>query len=526
MKSLLALGILLMVLSGCSESEKSAEEIQSFELQNIPVDRKIKKALSADYFKSIGLDKSALSYLLSYYKKRGYKPRWIDKSALTVEGEKLKKALQDTFALGIPQNRIKYGATENFIQDELWLTVAASQSINDLQNGIIDYEGKKKKKVNFASAGLLDQLFIFDDSTDIRLQFMKYGPMDLNYRVICQGLIEFTDTYPMDTSTFDVRSIKYDSTMAIKKAQIALVSKGYLKAGVEDSLGVTEALTVFQEHNGLKPDGVIGKYTSQALNESTVHKVERSILALDKIRSQRKYPEKYIRINIPEYKLRFVVNDTVQSDHNIVVGKYENQTPELESNLRKIVVYPYWNVPYSISSKEILPALKRNSGYLALHDYKLLKKGEEVDPLTVDWKSIRQNAFPYRIQQQPGSRNSLGVIKFDFYNEHSVYFHDTPSKGLFGADVRAYSHGCMRTQNPVALAKAILDFDSIPYRRNDVISDTLDSLLARSTNIEVGLLERVPIYIDYVTVARLNQRMVTYLDIYGRDEEYLRIMRE
>ncbi|MFT6283092.1 MAG: murein L,D-transpeptidase YcbB/YkuD [Salibacteraceae bacterium] len=161
-----------------------------------------------------------------------------------------------------------------------------------------------------------------------------------------------------------------------------------------------------------------------------------------------------------------------------------------------------------------------------MHDYKLLKKGEEVDPLTVDWKSIRQNAFPYRIQQQPGPRNSLGVIKFDFYNEHSVYFHDTPSKGLFGADVRAYSHGCMRTQNPVALAKAILDFDSIPYRRNDVISDTLDSLLARSTNIEVGLLERVPIYIDYVTVARLNQRMVTYLDIYGRDEEYLRIMRE
>lgn len=515
-----------MVISGCFEPEKSVKKIQSFEFQNIPVDVKVKKALSADYLKSIGFEKSALSYLSSYYKKRNYKPRWINKSALTVEGEKLKKALQETFSLGIPKNRIKYGATENFIQDELWLTVVASQTINDLQNGIIDYEEKKKKKVNFVSAEQLDQLLIFDDSTDIRQQFMKYGPMGANYKVICRGLIEFTDKYPMDTSTFDVRSIKYDTTMAIKKAQVALVSKGYLKKGIKDSLGVTEALTVFQEHNGLNPDGVIGKYTSQALNESTLRKVERVILALDKIRSQRKYPEKYIRINIPEYKLRFIVNNTVQSDHNIVVGKYENQTPELESNLRKIVVYPYWNVPYSISSKEILPALKRNSGYLALHDYKLLQKDEEVDPLTVDWKSIRQNAFPYRIQQQPGPRNSLGIIKFYFYNEHSVYFHDTPSKGLFGADVRAYSHGCMRTQNPIALAKAILDFDSTPYRRNNVISDTLDSLLARSTNIEVGLIERVPIYIDYVTVARVDQRMVTYLDIYGRDEEYLKIMRE
>ncbi|NRA13553.1 MAG: L,D-transpeptidase family protein [Crocinitomicaceae bacterium] len=525
MKSLLTLCILLLVISACSEAEKSKEEIQSFELQNIPVDKKIKKALSADYLKSIGLDKSALSYLTSYYKKRNYQPRWIDKSALTVEGEKLKKALQETFVLGIPRDRIKYGTTKNFIQDELWLTATSSKIINDLQNGIIDYEGKKKKKVDFVSADQLDDLFNFNDSIDIRQQFMKFGPIDTNYMVICRGLIEFTDTYPMDTSTFEVQSIRYDS-MAIEKAQIALVSKGYLKEGIKDSLGVTNALKVFQEHNGLKPDGVIGKYTSQALNESTVRKVERAILALDKIRSQRIYPEKYIRINIPEYKLRLIVNHIVKSDHNIVVGKYANQTPELESKLRKIVVYPYWNVPYSISSKEILPALKRDPGYLALHDYKLLKKGEEVDPLTVDWKKVRQNAFPYRVQQQPGPRNSLGIIKFDFYNEHSVYFHDTPSKGLFSADVRAYSHGCMRTQHPVDLAKAILDLDSIPYRRNVVISDTLDSLLARNTNIEVRLIETVPIYIDYVTVARVNQRMVTYLDIYGRDEEYLKIMRE
>jgi len=526
MKSLLALSALLLILFSCSEPEKSKEEIQSFELQNISVEKKIKKALSKDYLKSIGVDESALIYLTSYYKKRKYQPKWINKSELTEEGAGLKNLMKDNFVLGIPQNRIKYGTTENYIQDEIWLTVATSRTINDLQNGIIDFESKKKKNLSFVPVDQFDNLAVFDSVTNLREQFIKFGPIDTSYMVICKGLIDFTDKYPMDTSTFEVKSVRYDTTMAIVKAREALVSKGYLDKSISDSVGVTEALVVFQEDNGLKPDGVIGKYTSLALNESTHRKVERMILALDKIRSQRKYPEKYIRINIPEYKLRYFKNDTLKSDHNIVVGKYENQTPELESKLRKIVVYPFWNVPYSISSKEILPALKYNPGYLAKHDYKIYRKGEEVDPEGVEWKKIRQNAFPYKVVQQPGPRNSLGIIKFDFYNEHSVYFHDTPSKGLFGADVRAYSHGCMRTQHPVELAKVILDEDTLPYRRNDVISDTLDSLLARSNNIEIRLIDPVPIFVDYVTVNRINQRMVTYLDIYGRDEEYLKIMRE
>ena len=525
MKSLLTLITLVFILIGCSEEEKSKVEIQAFELQNISNEKKIKKALSAEYLNSIGLNQSSLQYLSTYYKNRGYKPRWIHKSELTDEGKLMKEAMMGSFVLGIPMNRVKYGETANFIQDEIWLTVTTSRTINDIKNGIINYETKTKNPVGFAAAEELDKLS-FDPEADIREQFIQYGPQDSAYIIIAKGLINFVDSYPMDTSTFEVASIRYDTTMAIVKARIALVSKGYMEDNITDSLSVTEALTVFQEQNGLKPDGVIGKYTSQALNESSVRKVERMILTLDKIRTQRVYPEKYIRINIPEYKLRFVVNDTVKSDHNIVVGKYANQTPELESKLTKLVVYPYWNVPYSISSKEILPALKRNPGYLALHDYKLLKKGEEIDPTTVNWKSIRQNAFPYRVQQQPGPRNSLGIIKFDFPNTHSVYFHDTPSKGLFGADVRAYSHGCMRTQYPIDLAKAILDEDSIPYRRNDVISDTLDSLVARMNHIEVRLIKTVPIYVDYVTVAPFSGRMITYLDIYGRDEEYLKIMRE
>ena len=271
----------------------------------------------------------------------------------------------------------------------------------------------------------------FSDTCDYRLQFTKFGPADSTYRVLAEGLIHMVDSMKLDTTTFEVKSLKYDSTMAIEKARVALVSKGYLDESVTDSVGVAEGLTVFQEDNCLTPDGIVGKFTSQALNESTYHKMERIHLAMDKIRTREERPKNYILINIPEYLLRFYSDDTLRTVHNIVVGKYENQTPELNSKLKRLMIYPYWNVPYSISSKEILPAVKYNIGYLEKHNYKVYRKGELVDPYKVNWKSIRQNAFPYKIVQDPGRTNALGVIKFDFYNEHSVYFHDTPAKALF-----------------------------------------------------------------------------------------------
>lgn len=520
--------LLTALLFACSEQQKSKDEIQSFEHQNIPLTEKIKKATQSEYLNSIGVPEIAHNFVRSYYKKRGHKARWSKGKTLTSEGKALKNVLGNPIALGVPGNRISYGKTDNFIQDEIWLTATTAMLVNDLTTGILDYKEKIKRPVACVNTKDFDAIVQFSDTLDIREQFVGFGPADTAYQVLGKGLIDFVDRYPLDTATFNVKSIRVDTAAAIEGTRLALISKGYLAPEVTDTAVVLDSLKTFQVHNGLKPDGVIGKYTSQALNESTYHKVERIILAMDKIRAEREYPEKYIRINIPEYKLRFFINDSLKSDHNIVVGKYENQTPELESKLRKIVVYPYWNVPYSISSKEILPALKYNNEYLAKHNYKIFKSGEEVDPLTVDWKGIRQNAFPYKVVQDPGRANSLGVIKFDFYNEHSVYFHDTPSKGLFGADVRAYSHGCMRTQHPVDLAKVILDRDSIPYRGNKMKSDSIDSILYRKTDFDfrIPLVDPIPIYIDYVSVVRKDRQMVVHLDIYGRDEEYLKILRQ
>lgn len=516
--------LLPFLIYACSDGEHS--EVPPFEDGDLSIEEKIKIAVSEDYLAQIGLPDTTYRFLVAYYETRNFKPRWINDTTLTETGKSLKNALSHSYMIGLPEGRLLQGTSENYIQDELNITIGLAQAMVDLKHGIIDYTQKKSRKRSFVEPEEFDALTAFTSDQDIRQQFIRFGPRDSVYEILANGLIHLIDTYPLDTNTFEVKSIKTDSTTAVEKARLALVSKGYLKNEVRDSAGIAEGLTRFQEENGLKPDGVIGKYTSAALNESTYHKVERILLSMDKIRSQPERPEKYIRINIPEYMLRFYIHDSLKSEHHIVVGKYENQTPELQSKLKKIVVYPYWNVPYSISSKEILPALKSNPNYLAKNNYKIYRNGEEVDPLTVNWKKIRQDAFPYKVIQQPGPRNSLGILKFDFYNDHSVYFHDTPAKALFSTDVRAYSHGCMRTQHPVDLAKIILDRDVIGRKENVMIPDSLDSVLARGHNYEIRLLDPIPVFVEYQSVTRNRKNeMVVYIDIYGRDEEYLKIMR-
>lgn len=523
MKPLIKSILIVLFFTACREN-KPEIEIPPFEYQDISITKKMKLALSNEYISKMNLPDSTLSYLETYYESRGCKPRWINDSTLTNEGIALKKLIAQSYEVSIPKNRLYKPKTDNYIQDEISITLSLSRIVSDIENGMVDYELKTQKPKSLIPAKEFDAKITFNDQDDLRTQFLKYGPTDSTYQVIGKGLITFVDTHKLDSTTFEIESIKYDSLGAFEKTKQALISKGYLDNNVTDSLKIAESLALFQVENALRPDAVIGKYTSMALNESTQNKVKRIILAMDKIRSQAPRSGKFININIPEYKLRLYINDSLKSEHNIVAGKYENQTPELTSNLRKIVVYPYWNVPYSISSKEILPSVQRNVGYLAKHHYKIYKDKKEVDPTTVNWSKIRQNSFPYKVVQQPGTHNSLGILKFDFYNIHSVYFHDTPSKALFGVDVRAYSHGCMRTQNPADLAKVILERDERNNKFNEMIPDSLDTLIGRGLNYEIRLLDPIPIFVEYRTVTRANNEMRMHIDVYGRDEEYIKIM--
>src|SRR5690606_5582594 len=189
-----------------------------------------------------------------------------------------------------------------------------------------------------------------------------------------------------------------------------------------------------------KVDGIIGENTAEILGESDYSKILRTCLNLEKIRNQEKFPSSFVWINIPSFTLSYFYEDTLRSKNRVVVGTYKNQTPTLKSSIHSIVALPYWNVPYSIASKEILPAVQRNVAFLARNNMKVFQQKKELDPQKINWKKYSEKSFPFQIRQEPGPNNSLGIIKFEFHNKYSVYVHDSPAKSLFGTIHRSYSH--------------------------------------------------------------------------------------
>lgn len=527
LRFLLILFLGTLILTACSNKDEEVS-IDFFKDRSISLKTKIQKVLESDYLEDLGINEEQSKWLQDYYSDKKYKPNWINDSIVNEKGLKLNRSLARSVWFGIPENRLKLSNKKkfNWVEAEIILTAKTALILSDLNNGFLDFEERKYKPENFVSSEYLDAALKVEGIKTYDELFLSQGSSDTNYIFIANKLYEFCSSYTLDKSTYEIRTVKLDSIHTISKTKLSLTSKGYLKKAETDSLTFVEALKLFQKHNGLKQDAVIGKYTALALSESTYSKVLRAALAMDHLRNAIKYPSKCVRINIPEYKLRLFVNDSLKQVHNMIVGTTVNQTPQLQSKIRTLVVYPYWKVPYSISSKEILPAVQNNVGYLARNNFKVYRGDQQVNPYFVNWKKIKQNSFPYTVVQGPGPKNSLGIVKFEFHNNFSVYVHDTPSKSLFRADVRAFSHGCMRCENPIDLAKTILDYDSVGRKRNDLTRDSLDTLLFRAENYKIQLRNPVPIYVEYTTVYADRTELIFYIDIYKREEEYLKIMRD
>ncbi|NGF76888.1 L,D-transpeptidase family protein [Fluviicola sp. SGL-29] len=489
--------------------------------QNLSTEETLKAILSEEYKETLGIDEEGRNLLYTFYEQRRFKPLWAKKKSINATGEELLKLLKHPIRFGMSDKRFDLNWSDDQpIQNEVVIVCGLARSYNDLKYGMLDSTMTHLKPLSYVSLKSLDTLLDFS-SNNYAEKIISWGPSDSTYQSLARGLYTFVQNNPVGEHIKELRIIKEDPAAAITGTKEILISKGYLDAEeATDSTTFVTALKKFQTDHGCNPDGVIGTNTVQILTETNLHKAQRIALAMEKQRRKQAYPSRYIAINIPEYMLRLRNEDTLCIETRIVVGKYENQTPELTSGMHTIVVYPYWNVPYSIASKEILPAAQRNPDYFAKNNMVLLQKGDTINPHKVKWKKIKENAFPYRVVQQPGYKNSLGILKFDFYNKYDVYVHDTPSKGLFQTTARAYSHGCIRTENPVDLAKVILGLDE-----NVVVADSLDSLIARTgINHPVKLKKRIPVYVEYNSVIVQNSEIKILRDVYLRDDKYLNAM--
>ncbi|MEO1276280.1 MAG: L,D-transpeptidase family protein, partial [Pseudomonadota bacterium] len=196
-----------------------------------------------------------------------------------------------------------------------------------------------------------------------------------------------------------------------------------------------------------------------------------------------------IVVNLPDFHVRVYEAEAAVFESRVVIGKYKHQTVEFSDEMEHMVVNPTWFVPMSIARNEILPKLQENPFYLEERNMRLVG----ADATTVDWTTVEPASFPGRIRQAPGPGNALGDVKFMFPNDHAIYLHDTPQKGLFRRDNRAYSHGCVRVEKPAELAALLLG------AQVEDGAGTYDRLLSREKERYVHLDVHRPVHLIYRT---------------------------
>ncbi len=228
----------------------------------------------------------------------------------------------------------------------------------------------------------------------------------------------------------------------------------------------------------------------------------------------------YILINIPAYELQVVGRDSVLRRHRVIVGTPETPTPTLSSSIRYFTLAPDWRVPRSIATKEMLPRLQQDAGYLGRNDLALYgANGQQLDPQGIDWARVTPKRFAYTIRQVASCDNSLGNIVFRFANPYSVYVHDTPFRSLFARPARALSHGCIRLENPMDLAAWLL-------RRGGqrVQLPSAEECARQPRPRDVRLRRPMVLYVRYATCTAENGALRFLPDIYHLDEPLRRAL--
>lgn len=276
----------------------------------------------------------------------------------------------------------------------------------------------------------------------------------------------------------------------------------YVEAGVKR----------FQERHGLGATGIVSRDTYVALNIPADLRLKQLQANLVRLKSfTGNLGPRFVMANIPAASVETVENGVVYSHHVAGVGKPDRQSPILQAKAVAINFNPYWHVPASIIRKDLIPKMRADPAYLGdnnIHVYDAADR--EVSPDSIDWSSLA--ATKYKFREDPGTNNSMGIVRINIENPYGVFMHDTATKGIFGDDFRYISSGCIRVQNVREYVAWLLK-DTPGWSRAHI-----DEAISSGGRIDAKLSQPVPVYWVYITAWATPDGEVQFRDdIYHRD---------
>ena len=521
------LGLLLLISASASAQEAStqyASHIRAF-LEGLD-------AGDAPIVAGRQLNEPGL--LSSVYRTREHEPVWLAGAPLSAEVDKLLLAISQSVGHGLVAERYHRSTIEQLLQAgdtvskvglELLLTDALlSQALHRGRGAVfppnLDAEWQVPQ-ADVDAARLLQELA--ETRSNVLEALDALWPTATEYARLLERRAEIA-------SSGDEVTVRIATGPLLKPGQrsdrIVMLKQRLMGPGEYDDLyddELREQVVAFQRAAGLEPDGFVGDNTLDVLNATRVAWLDRIDANLERWRwLPRETPATYIRVNIAAFTLRAFEDGRQTLAMNVIVGQPFRRTPVFAETLKYFVLNPSWNVPYSIATKDKLPLLKADAAAEAAKGFEAKPQGSDVfvSVDAIDWSGVTPRTFNYLLRQRPGKQNALGRAKFMMPNPFAVYLHDTPNRELFGKQERIFSSGCIRLEQPMALANWLLSREQHPD------ASKLTSLLDSGATHTIYLKQPVPTYLVYFTAFVDDDGHVVFRrDVYGRDRLLIEALR-
>lgn len=499
--------------------------------ESVGIQQYIKLFHTADTLKNTEL-------VSQFYRNRDYQSVWVESQPARARADELIGILQLAYKEGLvlPGHYIytieslRYAQT---VRDRAWLDIVLtdafiSYALQASRGQLDPYSLQENWKYQLPEVDALQILRQALASSDVTGVLRGLSPQQAGYRRLVEALDFYTRIkqqggwpqiaiYGPSLS----RGMQSEEVIVLRE-RLEMTGDLPANAARHASFGyeLEAAVKRFQKRHGIDADGVVGQATRFALHAPVEKRIQQITANLERWRwLPRDMGERHIRVNTAAFELQAVEHDQTVLSMRVVVGKTKNQTPSFSEDMQYLVLNPYWHVPERIAREELIKKEQASPGYLARKNIQVVSANSEdsrvLNPATIDWAAYRgMRNLPVKLRQGPGSRNALGKIKFMLPNTYSIYLHDTPSKSFFDRTQRTFSHGCVRVQDPVALADYVLG--------DGWQADAIKQGIASGKNRYIKLPESIPVHIIYQTAWVNDQGEINFRkDLYRNDRQIM-----